>query len=182
MTITPTHIKGLVVIEPTVASDNRGEFYRVYCARVLEEYIGKPIVQINHSVNTLKGTLRGLHYQLPPFAEGKYIRCVVGAVYDVAVDLRAGSPTFLQHYGVELSATNRRAIYIPPGFAHGFITLADDSQLIYHHTEFYQPGVEAGIHHSDPTIHISWPLAPAIVSDRDLNLPLVTSDFKGITI
>ena len=183
LTLTPTLLTGCYIIDINPASDSRGWFSRVFCKREFAEVgIDIDLVQINHSFNTQRGTLRGLHYQLPPFAEGKLIRCIGGAVQDVAVDLRSGSPTFLQHIAVELSATNRTMIYIPPGFAHGFITLLPNTELLYHHSQYYAPGVEAGIGYADSRLNINWTQEIQVISNRDKNLPMLAPDFKGITL
>ena len=140
-------------------------------------------MQINQSQNARRGTLRGLHYQHPPMAEAKYIRCIRGAVYDVIVDIRKGSPTLMQHAGVELSAQNQQGIYVPHGFAHGFITLQDDTELVYHHTEYYAPGHEGGLRYNDPALGIKWPLTPTVMSAKDPLYPLISETaFTGITI
>ncbi len=176
-----TPLEGCYTIEFSPMADDRGWFSRVYCQKEFEAIEHQhSFVQFNHSFNHKKGTIRGMHYQNPPFQEIKLIRCISGAVYDVVIDLRKNSPTFLHYFGVELSAQNHMMIYIPHGFAHGFQTLEDETQLIYHHTEFYQPGHEAGIHYLDPMIQINWPLPPSILSERDKNLLFINESFKGI--
>ena len=135
---------------------------------------------MNHSFTTSKGTIRGMHYQLPPFREIKMVRCIVGAVFDVIIDIRKGSKTFLQWMGVELTAANKKMLYIPEGFAHGFQTLTDNCELLYHHSEFYNPGAESGIRHDDPLINISWPTPLTVISDRDRTHVLLNESFKGI--
>ena len=135
---------------------------------------------MNHSFTAEKGTVRGMHFQHPPFSEIKMVRCIAGAVLDVIVDIRKDSPTFLQQVSVELSTTNKQMIYIPAGFAHGFQTLEDNTELIYHHSEYYQPGVEGGLRYNDIALDIQW-LLPAInVSERDNNHPLLDGNFKGV--
>jgi len=126
------------------------------------------------------GTIRGMHYQLPPFAEIKLVRCIAGSVYDVIIDLRKDSDTFLQSFGTELSATNKQMIYIPAGFAHGFQALTDGDQLNHHHSQFYTPGVEAGIRFDEPMVNINWPLQAQHLSERDLGHPYLHEQFKGI--
>ena len=181
MNFTETILKGSYVIglEPFV--DERGWFARTYCKQAFAQ-IGHTAewVQLNHSFTRQQGTVRGMHYQLPPFSEIKLVRCIAGAVFDVIIDLRKGSPTFLQWFGVEISAANKKMIYIPAGFVHGFQTLAEGSELIYHHSQFYEPGVEGGIRYDDPKINISWPLPLADISNRDKVHPLLDENFKGI--
>lgn len=179
-----TPLAGAYVIDLTPFEDERGLFARTFCQREFEAAIGptKAFVQLNHSRNTHRGTLRGLHYQRPPFAEVKLIRCIKGAVYDVLVDVRKGSPTFLQHYGLELSEKNMRMIYIPEGFAHGFQTLEDHSELVYHHTAFYTPGVESGLKFDDIQLGINWPLPLTVISIKDQQHHPIDSTFTGIQL
>ncbi|MDX2172127.1 MAG: dTDP-4-dehydrorhamnose 3,5-epimerase [Bacteroidota bacterium] len=175
-----TKLKGAYVISLQLLTDNRGGFARTFCKNEFAK-IGhtKDLVQLNHSYNTHKGTIRGMHFQLPPYQEIKLIRCIRGSVLDVIVDLRKESPTFLQHISVELSAENKKMIYVPENFAHGFQTLEDHCELIYHHTEFYTPQADSGIRFDDPTLKIDWPLPPAMVSDKDKNYKLIDNHFKG---
>jgi len=181
MTFTETPLKGCYVIRPEIFSDDRGWFARTYCKTEFAQ-IGHSgeWVQMNHSFTAKTGTVRGMHFQLPPFAEVKLVRCVSGAVQDVVIDIRKDSPTFLQWFHIELSAENRNMIYIPAGFAHGFQTLKENSELIYHHSQFYKPGVESGIRYNDLTIKIDWPLPVVMISDRDNQHPLLDGNFKGI--
>ncbi|MBC7889812.1 MAG: dTDP-4-dehydrorhamnose 3,5-epimerase [Ferruginibacter sp.] len=169
----------VVGLEPII--DERGWFARTYCKNEFNT-IGhtKEWVQLNHSFTQQTGTIRGMHYQLPPFSEIKLVRCIAGAVYDVIIDLRKGSPTFLSYFGVELSSANKKMIYIPEGFAHGFQALREDSELIYHHSQFYTPGVEAGIKYNDTLININWPLALTNISTRDHEHPDLDFNFKGL--
>ena len=140
--------------------DDRGLFARTFCQKEFTVIgFGKQIVQINHSVTRQKGTIRGLHYQLPPACETKIIRCVQGAVFDVMVDIRAGSATFMQWHAATLSKDNMRMVFIPEGFAHGFQTLTDNAELIYHHSAFYKPEYERGLRFDDPVLAIHWPLS-----------------------
>jgi dTDP-4-dehydrorhamnose 3,5-epimerase len=132
-------------------------------------------VQTNLSYTAAAGSVRGMHYQLPPAAETKLVRCVAGAFYDVIVDMREDSPTYFQHFGVELSAANRRALYVPALFAHGFQTLADDTEASYQVSAFFTPGVERGLRHDDPVLGITWPLATTVISDKDQSWPLLDS-------
>jgi len=177
----PTPLKGAFTISLEPFSDERGWFARTFCKN---EFIAighdAEWVQLNHSFTKNRGTIRGMHYQLPPFAEIKLVRCIAGIVYDVIIDLRKDSATFLQHFGTELSAANKQMIYIPEGFAHGFQALSDDAELIYHHSQYYTPGVEGGIRFDEPRVKINWPLAPQQLSERDLAHPYLNEQFKGI--
>ncbi|HWK05333.1 MAG TPA: dTDP-4-dehydrorhamnose 3,5-epimerase [Puia sp.] len=181
MRFIPTPLAGAYIVEPEAFSDNRGWFMRVYCKNEFAA-IGhtKEWVQMNHSFNNTRGTIRGLHFQPPPYEEIKLVRCIAGAVFDVIVDLRKDSPTLLQSYGVELSAANRKMIYIPGGFAHGFQVLKDNSELLYLHSGFYTPGAEGGMRYDDPVLDIKWPLPVSVISDRDAQHSLLTENFKGI--
>jgi len=176
-----THLKGLYVIDTEPFVDERGQFFRTFCKKEFAE-IGhtKEFVQINHSINKFKGTFRGFHYQIPPFKEIKVVRCISGKVLDIIIDIRKNSDTFLQHYQIELSEENKKMIYIPEGFAHGFITLEDNSQLIYYHSSFYVPNFEGGLRFDDDLIDINFPIEPKIISDRDNNFSLITDAFIGI--
>ena len=138
-------------------------------------------VQMNASFTNQEGTLRGMHFQYAPFSEAKLIRCIAGNIYDVIVDIRPDSPTFLQWYSVELSASNRLMMFMPSGFAHGFQSLTADCELLYCHSSYYTPGHEGAIKYDDPMLNIAWPLKVTKISDRDLNHPFLTPEFKGIT-
>lgn len=168
------------VIEVEPFLDERGLFARIFCQEEFGQ-IGfhKQIVQINHSITRKKGAIRGMHFQRPPACETKLIRCIQGRVFDVMIDLRADSPTFLRHYGVELSRENMRMAYIPEGFAHGFQTLTEDAELIYHHSAFYSPQHEHGLRYDDPALAINWPLPARAISLKDQSYPLITETFKG---
>lgn len=181
MIFTPTTLQGSYVIELSPFSDARGWFARTYCSKAFQQ-IGhnKEWVQLNHSATFIKGSIRGMHYQKKPFREIKMVRCIAGKVYDVIVDLRENSSTFLQWFGTELSAENKKMLYVPEGFAHGFQTLEDNSELIYHHSEFYNPDAEAGIKYDEPLINIQWPLVVTEISERDKNHPYLDNHFKGI--
>jgi len=181
MIFTETILKGSYEISLTPHGDSRGWFARTYCKQEFEQ-IGhrQEWVQLNHSYSSQKATLRGMHFQHAPYAEIKMLRCIAGAVYDVIIDLRKDSPTFLKWYGTELSAQNKKMLYIPAGFAHGFQTMSDNTELIYHHSQFYTPSAEAGIRYDDKTINIAWPLAISEISPRDTNHPLIDSTFKGL--
>ncbi len=178
---TKTALDGLVVVERQRVEDDRGWFARLFCAEELGEHgwIGSP-EQINHSYTRHAGTVRGLHFQLPPHAEIKLVSCIRGAVWDVAVDLRRGSPTFKRWHAERLSEENRRALLIPAGFAHGFQALTPDVELIYCHSKRYQPGAEGGINVSDPALNIEWPLEIVNLSDRDRTFPMLAAEFSGL--
>lgn len=181
MIFTPTSLAGSYVIDLEPFSDERGWFARFYCKNEFQQ-IGhaQEWVQLNHSFTTHTGTVRGMHFQLPPFREIKMVRCIAGAIFDVIVDIRKDSPTFLKWTGVELSAANRKMLYIPEGFAHGFQTLTDNCELIYHHSAAYAPGSEGGIRYDDPAIGITWPLPVNNLSARDASHPYLNEHFKGI--
>lgn len=179
MQFTETKLKGAFVVDVEVRSDNRGGFARAFCAKEFEEHGLKPIVaQANLSFNYKAGTLRGMHYQVPPACETKFIRCIKGAIYDVIVDLRPDSPTYLQHVGVELSAENRRSLYIPEMFGHGYQALTDGAEVIYQVGEFYTPGCERGFRYDDPAFGIEWPLPVSEISEKDLSW----SRFESVAI
>ncbi|RMH46912.1 MAG: dTDP-4-dehydrorhamnose 3,5-epimerase [Alphaproteobacteria bacterium] len=174
MIFTETHLKGAFIIDLEERRDHRGFFARTFCAREFEAHGLKPMVaQTNLSFNHRRGTLRGLHFQRPPAAETKLVRCTAGAIHDVIVDLRPESPTYLQHVGVELSAANRRALYVPEMFAHGYITLTDGAEVIYQVGEFYTPGAEGGLRWDDPALGIDWPVAVEVISEKDAAWPLI---------
>lgn len=176
-----TTLKGLFIIKPQVFEDHRGWFFRSFDEILFQEKgLKTKWLQSNHSYTAKAGTVRGMHFQYPPHAECKLIRCVAGKVFDVAVDIRKDSPTFLKWLGVELSAENKQSIFIPEGFAHGFQALSDDAELIYMHTETYHKESESGLHHLDPGLKINWPLPIGIVSERDQQFSYIRSDFTGI--
>jgi dTDP-4-dehydrorhamnose 3,5-epimerase len=169
-----TPLEGIYLIQHTILADERGLFTRTFCKNEFSAIgFDKEFVQFNHSFNRTKGTIRGMHYQSDPFSETKLIRCVEGSVYDVAVDLRKGSPTYLQYFGVELSKVNMYSILIPEGCAHGFQTLEDNTALIYHHTAFYKPEAYGGVRFDDPAIGIAWPLPPVNITMKDQTYPLI---------
>lgn len=183
MNIIPTKIPGVVVVETTPFLDPRGMFARLYCDHELELVIGgRRIVQVNISVTHQVGALRGLHFQRSPHAEMKLIRCLKGRVWDVAVDLRAGSPTFLQWHAEELSPGNARMMVIPEGCAHGFQVLDNDSEMLYLHTEFYTPSADGRVSYKDPAVGIKWPLDVTDMSMPDRDQPPLPSDFAGLVI
>ncbi|MHC4520861.1 MAG: dTDP-4-dehydrorhamnose 3,5-epimerase [Planctomycetota bacterium] len=178
-----TPLAGAHVIELEPFVDERGLFARIFCRKEFEGVgFHGTIVQINHSLTRRRGTIRGMHCQLPPASETKVIRCLQGKVFDVMVDLRAGSPTFRQWHGVELSRDNMRVVHIPEGFAHGFQTLTDDAELIYLHSEFYNPEHEYGLRFDDPALAIHWPLPISTVSSKDRNYAFMDKNFPGIQV
>lgn len=170
-------------IRNTPVADARGRFTRLFCEQELAPVRpGLHFTQINLSETRGLGTLRGMHYQKPPAAEAKLIRCLRGRVFDVAVDVRPDSPTFLHWHGLELAEDNDRAIFIPEGFAHGFQTLADEAHLLYMHTVPWTPTCEAGLRHDDPRIGIAWPLKVASISDRDRGYAFIDDSFTGVRV
>lgn len=172
MKFTETPLKGAFLIDLEKREDERGFFARAFCVNEFKQHdLDANIVQINNSLSVDKGTLRGMHYQLAPKAETKIVRCIKGALFDVIVDLRKDSPTFLKWFGAEITADNRRMMYVPKGFAHGFITLEPHTEAFYMVTEFYAPEMERGIRYNDPALAIEWPIEPVVVSDKDLKHP-----------
>ena len=178
---TPLH--GLKLIQRNPIGDHRGYLERMFYAEELQSLIpGRGIVQINHTLTVKRGTVRGLHFQYPPHAENKIVNCLRGEVFDVAVDLRQGSRTFLQWHAEILSANNHRTLLIPEGFAHGFQTLTEDCELLYFHTAAYQPSAEGGLNAQDPKLDIRWPEAVIELSSRDAAHPLLTEGFAGVVV
>ena len=176
-----THLKGSFVIDINLFNDERGWFGRTFCKKEFEEINHKKEwVQMNHSYTKHKGTIRGMHYQNFPYSEIKLVRCIAGKVFDVIIDLRKNSDTFLKWVGVELSAENKKMLYIPEGFAHGFQTLSDDCELIYHHTEFYKADIENGLRYNEKKIGIEWKFNVTHISDRDQQHEYLTENFIGI--
>lgn len=172
---------GLMRVERLRVGDHRGFLSRLYCA---DEFaaagVALSIAQINHTQTRTRGAVRGMHFQWPPHAEAKLVSCVRGQVFDVAVDLRAGSPTFLHWHGESLSEENGRALLIPPGFAHGFQTCSDDCELVYLHSAPYRPESEGAAHALDPRLAIAWPLPITEMSARDRAHPFLPADYTGI--
>lgn len=172
MIYTETPLPGAYVIDLEKRGDERGFFARVFCEAEFQKHgLSTCFVQVNNSLSGERGTLRGMHYQLPPRAETKLVRCIRGALYDVILDLREDSPTFGRSFGAELSANNRRMMYVPKGCAHGFITLSDDAEAFYFADEFYGPEQERGVRWDDPSFAIEWPIPPVVVSDKDSKHP-----------
>ena len=176
MNVTETRLKGVFILEPQVFGDARGWFMESWSKKKMEDAgITVNFVQDNHSFSAQKGTLRGLHYQLNPMAQAKLLRVSRGAIFDVAVDIRRGSPTYAKWVGVELTAENARQLFIPRGFAHGFITLTDDVEVQYKADNFYAPTCDGNIRWDDPEIGVAWPLAPVVLSEKDAKAPLLSA-------
>jgi dTDP-4-dehydrorhamnose 3,5-epimerase len=180
MNFESTGLNGSYVVDIFPVKDERGWFVRTFCKNEFTK-IGHSDewVQMNHSFTNEAGTIRGMHFQKPPYSETKLIRCIAGNVFDVMIDLRRNSNTFLKWFGIELSAENKKMIFIPGGFAHGFQTLTDNCQLIYHHTAFYKPGFEEGIMYNDKMINVNWPKPVTKISERDNSHPLLNSGFEA---
>jgi dTDP-4-dehydrorhamnose 3,5-epimerase len=178
-----TPLAGLQVLQRSRIEDARGFLSRIYAADVFASAgMSEQVVQINHTLTRAAGTVRGMHFQQPPHAEIKIVNCLRGEVFDVAVDLRRGSLTFLKWHGEILSAENQRSLLIPEGFAHGFQSLANDSELFYLHTALYHSSAEGGVSPTDPRLAITWPLTITEMSDRDRAHPLLTTDFHGLSL
>jgi dTDP-4-dehydrorhamnose 3,5-epimerase len=174
MIFTETKLQGAFIIDLNRSSDTRGFFARGFCQKEFEAHGLKPtIVQANVAHNILKGTLRGMHFQFPPAAETKLVRCTRGAILDFIVDLRPESPTYLQHIEVELNEGNQRALYVPERFAHGYQTLCDNTDTSYQVGEFYTPSAESGLMHDDPKLGLAWPLPVSVISQRDQKFKLL---------
>lgn len=177
MIFTETRLSGAFIIDPEPRGDERGLFARTFCQHEFAAHgLKVEVAQTNLSFNHRAGTLRGLHFQRPPAAETKLVRCTRGAIVDVIVDLRPGSPTYLGHVAVELSENNRRALYVPELFAHGYQTLTDGAEVTYQVGEFYTPGAEGGLRHDDPRLGISWPLPVSVISGKDAAWTLLTTE------
>lgn len=172
MIVEPTALPGVFVITPELLADERGAFARTYCA---EEFrangLNPQVAQCSVSFNPTAGTLRGMHYQVEPYGEVKLVRCTMGAIYDVVVDLRPESPTYCRWVGAELTAVNRQSLYIPRGLAHGFVTLVEQTEVLYQISVPFQPGAGAGVRWDDPAFGIVWPFAPRLMSERDATYP-----------
>ena len=177
-------IDGLYIVERNSIKDERGSFCRFFCAEEFSRIgFNKSIVQINHSLTNKKGTVRGFHFQKTPYTETKIVSCLKGSVFDVAVDIRMDSPTFLQWHAEELSENNNKSMYIPDGFAHGFQTLEDNCELLYLHSEFYTPSAEDSINVLDSKISMEWPLNITQISKRDSAQPMIDINiFKGVKV
>lgn len=174
MIFTETTLPGAYIIDLEPRTDSRGFFARAFCAHEFEAHGLKPVIaQANVAFNHLKGTLRGMHFQFPPSAETKVVRCTRGAILDIIVDLRPESPTYLQHVAVELNEDNHRALYVPERFAHGYQVLRDKTETSYQVGEFYTPGSEGGLLYNDPRLKLSWPLPLTAISEKDTAWPLL---------
>lgn len=174
MRFVETRLRGACLVEPEPIVDERGAFARTFCVREFgEQGLETSFPQHSISISHRAGTLRGMHFQNPPHAEAKLVSCIQGAIFDVIVDMRAGSPTYLQWESFELTPENRRQLYIPKGFAHGFITLADETVVQYLISELHVPDAARGFRHDDPAVGIKWPTTPSVISDRDRNWPLL---------
>ena len=183
MKIDKNIFSNLTKIIPTKIADNRGDFSRIFCQEQLQTILDKrTIKQINFSKTKIKGSVRGLHYQKPPNCELKIVYCLKGVIFDVIVDVRKGSDTFLNWHSEELNSKNLNAIIIPEGFAHGFQTLSDNVEILYIHTASYVKSKEAALNYNDPKLDISWPLKVSEISNKDLTHPLIQSSFRGIDI
>jgi len=183
LTLEPTALGGVHVLQRLPIGDARGYLERLFCDNELAAWLeGGGIRQVNHTLTATAGTVRGLHFQRAPHAEAKIVSCLRGEVFDVAVDLRRGSPTFLQWHGERLSAANHRTLLIPPGVAHGFQTLVADCELLYFHTMPHAPDAEGGVHAEDPRLGVAWPLPVEGLSPRDRSHPPLTADFQGLSL
>jgi dTDP-4-dehydrorhamnose 3,5-epimerase len=181
--VTDLPLSGLELVERQHLGDSRGFLSRLFCADELAEAgWNGPVAQINQTVTRRRGAVRGMHFQYPPHAETKLVSCLRGAVFDVAVDLRKGSPTFLRWHAQQLSAENRLALLIPTGFAHGFQALSEECELLYVHSASYVATAEGGLNPRDATLAIAWPLAIAEMSERDAGHPPIDPDFEGVTV
>jgi dTDP-4-dehydrorhamnose 3,5-epimerase len=169
-----TPLPGAYVIEPEKINDRRGYFARLWCKRELQQHgLKSDLAQMNAGFSHQKGTLRGLHFQKGPAAEVKIVRCARGAMFDVIVDLRTESPTYKRWFGVELNDENGRMLYVPEGFAQGYVTLMDNTEMNYHTSEFYNSDAAFGVRYDDPEFGILWPLAATVISEQDRNWPLI---------
>src|SRR5215212_9387177 len=170
-----TKLKGAFILDIERREDNRGFFARAFCQKEFQAHgLKSTTAQANVAFNLKKGTVRGMHFQFPPAAETKYVRCTRGGVLDIIVDLRPESPTFLEHVAVELTADNHRAIYVPERFAHGYQVLEDNTETSYQVGEFYTPGSEGGLRYDDPALGLTWPLPVTEISDKDRSWPLLS--------
>ena len=183
MIFNPLQLNGAFTIDVQPFQDSRGFFTRTFCEREFAEHkLEQHFVQANHSGTHGKGVIRGMHFQHAPFCETKLVKCIQGAIFDVIVDVRAGSPTFLQWFGAELSAENKRMMYVPQGFAHGFQSLSEYSEISYMVSAFYNKESEGGIRYDDTAVNIKWPLPVSLVSDKDQVIPIIDTNFAGVIL
>jgi dTDP-4-dehydrorhamnose 3,5-epimerase len=183
MVFRPTKLKGAWVVEPEAREDGRGLFARTFCVHEFRDQgLVATFVQCNISWNKSAGTVRGLHYQRPPACEAKLVRCTAGSLWDVIVDMRPDSPTYLEHIGLELNARNRLALFVPEMFAHGFQALEDGTEVFYQMSEYYTPELAMGVRYDDPQLRIDWPLPVASISDRDKSWPFLSPNEEGARI
>ena len=183
MHVNSTNISDLFVVDTNHHIDSRGTFARFFCDNSLKKIVKhRNILQINHSTSSSIGSIRGLHYQTPPFSEMKLVRCIKGSVWDVAVDIRYGSPSFLKWHAELLTSKNSKMMVIPEGFAHGFQVMEKDSELIYLHTEFYNKDADSGILYDDEKLSIAWPLPVSNISEKDKCYNKINDEFKGVKI
>ena len=170
-----TNIRNLYIIKLNQFKDNRGEFKRIFCSNIFRSNRLNNFVQVNHSINKFKGTLRGFHFQNGKFAEDKLVYCIKGSIWDCVIDLRKKSKTYLKVFAIKLDDNNNKMLYVPKGFAHSFLTLKDNSEVIYFSSNFYDPASEAGIRYNDKKFKIKWPIKPRLISEKDQNF----ADFKS---
>lgn len=183
MIFNPLSLKGAYTIDVQPFLDNRGFFTRTFCRNEFAANdLVQNFVQANHSGTRGRGVIRGMHFQYPPFAEIKLIKCIQGAIFDVIVDVRKNSLTYLQWYGTELSAENKRMMYVPEGFAHGFQTLTEDSEITYMVSNLYSKENEGGVKFDEPGVGIKWPLPVSLVSDKDMSIPFIDDSFKPVEV
>jgi len=183
MIFNPLILAGAFTIDVQPFQDSRGFFTRTFCENEFSAHgLVQHFVQANHSGTNGKGIIRGMHFQRTPFFEVKLVKCVQGAIFDVIVDVRKNSPTFLQWYGAELTAENKKMMYVPAGFAHGFQSLTDYSEITYMVSGFYNKESEGGVKYDDPKVKIEWPLPISLVSDKDMKIPFIDSTFEGVLV
>lgn len=177
MIFTETNLEGTFIVEIQRLEDERGFFARSFCQREFQEHGLNPnLAQCNISYNKVKGTLRGMHFQAAPYQEAKLVRCTQGAVHDVIIDLRPDSPTYKEHFAIDLTSEAHNALYVPEGFAHGFLTLAPETCVFYQMSEFYAPGYARGFRWNDPVFNVNWPAEVEMISERDANYPDFSTD------
>ena len=176
-------LEGLIVLQRKPLGDKRGYLERLYCQQELQPILGeRQVKQINHTLTEKKGTVRGMHFQYPPHAEIKFVSCIRGEVFDLAIDLRKNSPTYLHYHAETLTEENHKTLFIPEGFAHGFQTLTHNCEMLYFHTHEYVPEAEGALNATDPALNIQWPLAIKEISERDQNHPMIEKGFEGLQL